>query len=328
MKIEFLHHWHARHGVSRRTTLTAYLPRYAPVARRLAPLINLRNSLRGLAILGEKLTGISARRTLPAWRSDIHRASPPKQGGKEVVLFVDCFSRYFEPENARAARTVLEAGGYSVIEDASRRPLCCGRTFLSAGLVEPAREELSRFVHAFQSHAERGVPIIGIEPSCILTLRDELGVVVKGDSAASVGRQGALLEEFLVAESRRGTLKLPFQPNGATQAFLGQLDLAPTLSRRLGNRVWVKREDQQSVFSFKLRGAYNKMAHLSAAERAKGVIAAARAGDVRQPHRFELLRHGGIVRLRSGALRRLDANGGAQPSARRPLRAEGRPHRR
>src|SRR5947199_180936 len=52
------------------------------------------------------------------------------------------------------------------------------------------------------------------------------------------------------------------------------LDLAPTLSRRLGNRVWVKREDQQSVFSFKLRGAYNKMAHLSAAERAKGVIAA------------------------------------------------------
>src|SRR5436189_1752203 len=52
------------------------------------------------------------------------------------------------------------------------------------------------------------------------------------------------------------------------------LDLAPTLSRRLGNRVWLKREDQQSVFSFKLRGAYNKMAHLSAAERAKGVIAA------------------------------------------------------
>ena len=75
-------------------------------------------------------------------------------------------------------------------------------------------------MHAFQSHAERGVPIIGIEPSCILTLRDELGVVVKGDSAASVGRQGALLEEFLVAESRRGTLKLPFRPNGATQAFL------------------------------------------------------------------------------------------------------------
>jgi Fe-S oxidoreductase len=137
-----------------------------------------------------------------------------------VVLFTDCFSRYFEPENARAARAVLDAGGYSVIEDDSRRPLCCGRTFLSAGLVEPAREELSRLVDALRPYAERGATIVGLEPSCILTLRDELSVVVKGDAAAAVGRQGALLEEFLVAESRRGTLKLPFRQDGARQAFL------------------------------------------------------------------------------------------------------------
>jgi FAD/FMN-containing dehydrogenase/Fe-S oxidoreductase len=221
MKIEFLHQWHARHGVSRRTRLTAYLPRYAPIARRLAPLVNLRNSVRALAVAGEKLTGMSARRKLPAWRSDIHRASPPKQGGgKEVVLFTDCFSRYFEPENARAARAVLDAGGYTVIEDASRRPLCCGRTFLSAGLVEPAREELSRLVEFLRPYAERGAPLVGIEPSCILTLRDELSVVVDGEAAATVGRQGALLEEFLVAESRRGTLTLPFRQDGARQAFL------------------------------------------------------------------------------------------------------------
>ncbi|HWE22469.1 MAG TPA: FAD-linked oxidase C-terminal domain-containing protein [Myxococcales bacterium] len=220
MKIEFLHQWHARHGVSRRTKLTAYLPRYAPIARGLAPLINARNSLRPLAVLGEKVTGMSARRSLPAWRSDIHRASPPKQGGKEVVLFVDCFSRYFEPENARAARALLDAGGYSVFEDGSRRPLCCGRTFLSAGLVEPAREELSRLVDALLPPAQRGAPIVGIEPSCILTLRDELTAVMKGEAAAIVGRQGALLEEFLVAESRRGTLKLPFRQNGVRQAFL------------------------------------------------------------------------------------------------------------
>lgn len=220
MKIEFLHHWHARHGVSRRTKLTAYLPRYAPIARRLAPLINLRNSLPALAAAGEKLIGMSARRTLPAWRSDIYRAPPVKRGGKEVVLFVDCFSRYFEPENARAARTVLEAGGYAVVEDESRRPLCCGRTFLSAGLVEPAREELSRLVAALLPHAQRGASIVGIEPSCILTLRDELTAVIKGDEAATVGRQGRLLEEFLVSESRGGSLKLPFRQDAARQAFL------------------------------------------------------------------------------------------------------------
>jgi Fe-S oxidoreductase len=182
--------------------------------------VNLRNSVRALAVAGEKLTGMSARRKLPAWRSDIYRASPPKPGGKEVVLFTDCFSRYFEPENARAARSVLDAGGYSVIEDDSRRPLCCGRTFLSAGLVEPAREELSRLVDALRPYAQRGAPIVGLEPSCILTLRDELSVVVKGEAAAVVGRQGALLEELLIAESRQGTLKLPFRQDGARQAFL------------------------------------------------------------------------------------------------------------
>jgi len=136
------------------------------------------------------------------------------------VLFVDCFSRYFEPENARAARTVLEAGGYSVVEDESRRPLCCGRTFLSAGLVEPAREELSRLVAALAPYAQRGASLVGIEPSCILTLRDELTAVVKGDAAATVGRQGRLLEEFLVSESRGGSLKLPFRQDGTRQAFL------------------------------------------------------------------------------------------------------------
>ena len=86
--------------------------------------------------------------------------------------------------------------------------------------MEPAHEELSRLVAALAPHAERGAPIVGIEPSCILTLRDELGAVVKGDAAAAVGRQGALLEEFLLAESRRGSLKLPFRQDGSKQAFL------------------------------------------------------------------------------------------------------------
>src|SRR5438105_5093446 len=159
MKIEFLQHWHARHGISAKSRLTAYLPRYAPAASRLAPLINLRNSARPLAAVAEKLTGMSAKRKLPAWRRDVYRAPPTRQAGAEVLLFVDCFSRYFEPENARAARTVLEAGGYTVLEDASSRPLCCGRTFLSAGLVDQARQEMSRLLQAVEG---RDAPIVGI----------------------------------------------------------------------------------------------------------------------------------------------------------------------
>src|SRR6185436_18135230 len=230
MKIEFLHHWNARHGVSPSAALTAYLPRYAAVARHLAPVINLRNRVRGLAVVGEKLFGLSRRRTLPAWRGDIYTAPPARTevpgapGASEVVLFVDCFSRYFEPDNPRATRRVLEAGGYTVREDRLSRPLCCGRTFLSAGLVDEARVELTRLVEALGPHAERGTPIVGIEPSCLLTLRDELPALLSaagpGNAVSAIVHKAVLLPEFLAAEHRRGTLALPLVDRGARSALL------------------------------------------------------------------------------------------------------------
>ncbi|HEY0476333.1 MAG TPA: FAD-linked oxidase C-terminal domain-containing protein [Kofleriaceae bacterium] len=229
MKIEFLHHWNARHGLSPSARLTAYLPRYAPTARRFAPLINLRNRLPGLPALGEKLTGLTRKRKLPAWRSDSYRppaaaaAAPTGPAGsarREVVMFADCFSRYFEPENAHATRAVLEAAGYHVLEDRSARPLCCGRTFLSAGLVDEARVELTRLVAALGPAAERGVPIVGIEPSCLLTLRDELAVVVADRAVPAIARQAMLLEELLAAEHRRGSLALALRDTGVREAWL------------------------------------------------------------------------------------------------------------
>ncbi len=240
MKIEFLHQWHQRQGVSLRTRLTAYLPRYAPIISRLAPLLNLRNSIPAFAAFAEKFTGLSARRRLPAWRRDIYewsagararvlapkRSEGERQGGdfqnkkSEVLLFIDCFSRYFEPENARAARAVLEAAGYNVIEPQTGRPLCCGRTFLSAGLVEPARQELSRVVTALGPHAQRGVPIIGIEPSCLLTFRDELKAILKGEAVDAIATQSLLFEEFLANQAAQGKLKLAFRDHGPRTAFL------------------------------------------------------------------------------------------------------------
>jgi len=107
-----------------------------------------------------------------------------------------------------------------VIEDASARPLCCGRTFLSAGLVGEAREELTRLTGALGGHAARGTPIVGIEPSCLLTLRDELGAVVKDASVPAIARSALLLEEFLVAQARSGELKSPFRGKGECKAVL------------------------------------------------------------------------------------------------------------
>jgi Fe-S oxidoreductase len=86
--------------------------------------------------------------------------------------------------------------------------------------VDPAREEMSRLVTSLGSHAQRGVPILGIEPSCLLTLRDELGVIVQGEAVQRVVKQSLLFEEFLAGEARRGALNLPMRANGQRQAYL------------------------------------------------------------------------------------------------------------
>src|SRR5712692_10329827 len=181
MKIEFLHQRHKRHGLSLRERLVAYLPRYAPAASRLAPLLNLRDRVPGLAWLSEMLMGLSARRALPRWHGEPYGDPPPAApaaDGREVLLLVDTFNRWFEPENARAAERVLRRAGYRVVTPEVGTPLCCGRTYLSAGLVERAQAEARRTVEALAPYIARGVPILGLEPSCLLTLRDEFKAMV------------------------------------------------------------------------------------------------------------------------------------------------------
>jgi Fe-S oxidoreductase len=135
---------------------------------------------------------------------------------REVILFADTFNRYFEPENLRAALAVLRAGGYRVEEatpaDGRARPLCCGRTFLAVGRVDKAREEVERSLAALAPYAERGVPIIGLEPSCLFSFRDEIPALIKDGRAAAVAGRAVLFEEFLAAESRAGRLALPLAP--------------------------------------------------------------------------------------------------------------------
>lgn len=215
MKIEVQSAMIKRHGISLHDRLVAWLPRYAPYARLLAPLLNARNWLPGAAKLGEILTGFSAKRPLPRWRLGAFRGKGPfgPEKGREVVLFADTFNRSFEPENIRAAIRVLTAGGYRVhIAQGHGRPLCCGRTFLSAGLVEEARAEARRFLDALTPHIEAGRPIIGLEPSCLFTLKDEFKSMLPGDAANKLAEQAVLLEEFLIAEKRAKRLKLKLKP--------------------------------------------------------------------------------------------------------------------
>jgi Fe-S oxidoreductase len=215
MKIEVLAARVAKHGLTLRERMVGYLPHYLALASRFAWLANMRNKSQILRLLFEKIAGISAARELPAFRRDVFASAGESyglEGGREVVLFADTFNRAYERENLEAALRVLVDGGYRVhLPRASDggRPLCCGRTFLSAGLVENAKAELKRVVETLIPFAERGVPIVGLEPSCLLTLRDEL-LSLRSDAAAkTISVHALLFEEFLVREAETGQLKLP-----------------------------------------------------------------------------------------------------------------------
>jgi Fe-S oxidoreductase len=218
MKIEVLAARVASHGLSLRDRLVGFLPHYAGLASRFAALANWRNNSPLLRKLLEKLAGISAKRALPAWRRDVFNPAAEAIGppdGREVVLLADTFNRAFERENLDAALRVLLAAGYRVHIPRpadGRRPLCCGRTFLSAGLVDRARAELDRLVTTYAPFAARGVPIVGLEPSCLLTLRDELLSLRTDEAARSISAQAVLFEEFLAAEAVAGHLQLQLGP--------------------------------------------------------------------------------------------------------------------
>ena len=235
MKVEFLHHYRQRHPLTMRERLVAYLPRYAPWGARLSWLLNLRDRVPGLATVTEKVLGFSAKRTLPRWHSRPFlntRPLSPAAGergrvrgkdDKQVALFIDTFNNYFEPENARAALEVLQAGGYTVhlpraVDDA--RPLCCGRTFLASGLVDEAKAEARRMLAALTPYIERGVPVVGLEPSCLLGLRDELLSMIPGAESAELALNALLFEEFVAREIDAGRFALDLKALPQKKALL------------------------------------------------------------------------------------------------------------
>jgi Fe-S oxidoreductase len=227
MKIEFLYHYRKRHGLRLKDRLIAYLPRYAPYVSKLAPLANLRNRSKLLANLGERLLGFSAKRSLPEWSRDPFRDGEVATSGNgeapDVLLLADTFNRWFEPENLRAAVKVLNAGGYKVkvASGASGdRPLCCGRTFLAAGLVDEAKKEATRTLEALEPHLKAGAAIVGLEPSCIFGFRDEYLSMLPGEETEKLAGRALLFEEFLKKEHDAGTLNLPLKSIGKKKALL------------------------------------------------------------------------------------------------------------
>ena len=219
MKIEFLSHYKKKHGLSLRDRLIAYLPQYASfISKRpqLAALLNLRNKVPWIAKLTELLLGISAKRSLPVWQSTTAWDSPYytmgyddwkiecMAGEKLVVLFADTFNGYFEQDNIDAAADVLAAAGYWVyIPRKDQGHYCCGRTLLSGGLIDEAKVQAQELLDLLSPYAEKGFAIVGLEPSCILSLRDEYLMMGLGHQAEIVAKHSFTFEEFIAQEIQK-----------------------------------------------------------------------------------------------------------------------------
>ena len=246
MKIEVLAARAKRRGVGLRERVIAELPRYAPLAARLAGLANLPRRSHLLRRVVHRTLGFAEERKLPQWRRDVFRDSELLQYVAErantgsVILFADTFNRYFEPENLRAAvRVIVASGRRPVSPHPGGRPLCCGRTYLAAGLMDRARAEARRTLAALAGD----LPVVGLEPSCLLTLRDEFKSLLPGSDAKWLAGRAMMLGEWLVREKVR--LNLAPQTRsvhvhghchqksfGAFESTLAALRMAPGLNVR------------------------------------------------------------------------------------------------
>lgn len=231
IKTEYLAQRNELTGVPRRARLFAQLPRWLHEQRPwLRALIQAHKRWPWLARLGERWLGITARRSLAlpvANTLEFSEATPSAVPRGQVLLFVDTFSHYFEPDITQAALAVLQAGGYQVqvlrpaSDDAEpSRPLCCGRTYLASGMVEQARAEARRVMAALAPALASGTPIVGLEPSCLLALRDEFySLGLDGAQVGRLGKQVFLFEEFLMREQNKG-LKLPLKSLAGQKALV------------------------------------------------------------------------------------------------------------
>lgn len=130
--------------------------------------------------------------------------------GRAAVLFVDTFNGFFETENALAAARVLRAAGYTLhVARKEEGHHCCGRTWLAAGMVDEARQRVGALVEALHPLAEAGVAVVGLEPSCLFTLRDEALALGLGPRAEVVAKQALMFEEFVAREAKAGRFALP-----------------------------------------------------------------------------------------------------------------------
>ena len=214
IKYEFLAHYNEAHGASLRSRMFANIHSLSKAASLWPALANWSMTFPPARRLMDRFAGIDSRRKLPAFAAQtlerwFSKRVPPVPGtvGK-VVLFHDTFINYNYPEIGIATTKVLEAAGYEV-RLAERA--CCGRPMISKGFPDQARVNAQFNISKLHPYIEAGYSIVGCEPSCILTFRDEYPDLIPGHAAEELGAASFLFEEFVIREKQAGRWALPFK---------------------------------------------------------------------------------------------------------------------
>jgi Fe-S oxidoreductase len=223
LKYEFLAHYYDRHGVPLRARLFGHIERLNRLGCAFAPVSNWMVNSGPARWLLDRALGIHRNRQLPPFASQTFDRWFASRNGRRagsshgsVALFNDCYMTYNYPEIGKAAVRVLEAAGFEVILPEKQ---CCGRPMISKGLIQEAKRNAVDNVERLSEYAGKGIPIVGCEPSCIVTFRDEYPDLLDDPRAEALAKDTFMIEEFLVGLHEHGTLNLPFT-NGTRSLLL------------------------------------------------------------------------------------------------------------
>ena len=215
MKVEISHLKNKKYGLSLNERMIAFLPYYAANLSYFFPILNFLKKIKVLPFLNDLFFKISTKRDVPLTKPNYFKSFElpneiQKTSREPVIFFVDTFNKYYEPENIRSAIKVLKNFGYEPFLPISKNDnLCCGRTFLSCGVLDKAKYEAKKIVNTFYPFLKKGISVVGIEPSCILTFRDEIPSIIRDKKSDLLRKNSFTFEELL----EKKLSKVKFMPS-------------------------------------------------------------------------------------------------------------------
>ena len=222
IKSEWLHGYNQQHGVSLGSWMFANMPRVGEWLTRVPGLARFTNAMlntKSVGALMKRAIGVAQNRSLPKFAAPLNLSGPAtatSSPDNKVVLYLDTWAHHHYPHIAEAAFNALNAAGFEVIVPDY---VCCGRTFISKGLLNDARDSADAVVTALGAYAEQGIPVVGLEPSCILSFRDEYPALSTHEQRFVLAQRSFTFEEFVANHAERFKVVLP-QDNVAQPVLL------------------------------------------------------------------------------------------------------------